>query len=107
MDRVLQWGISVHDSKLGTIAKTSAYLDHGIDIPPQASRVNGLTKQLLAEKSVDPKQAIGVLLQYLSKAGRVIAYNAPFDAGFLRAEASRLGVNMSCPTSSALWRMRC
>jgi DNA polymerase III epsilon subunit-like protein len=96
-DRLLQWGISVYNQSMGTISTASTYLNHDIDVPLQASRVNGLTKELLMEKGSDPGNAMGVLLQYLSKAGRVVAYNAPFDTGFLEAEAERFDIDIQIP----------
>ncbi len=65
-------------------------LNPGMPIPKEASEVHGIT-----DAQVKGQPTFGAILPQVVELlrGRVpVAYNAPFDRGFLRSEAARAGV---------------
>lgn len=68
-------------------------LNHNADISPQASRVNGYTREILERDGEDP---FAVYRDFAAYAGQlpVVAYNLPFDWDqVLRPEWQRLGLS--------------
>lgn len=67
-------------------------LNHNADISPQASRVNGYTREILERDGEDPRT---VYRDFAAYAGQlpIVAYNLPFDWGqVLLPEWQRLGL---------------
>ena len=80
IDRIAEIGAVKFDRK-GIIARFSTLVNPGIPMPAEAGRVNKISDEMLAGKP-----AIGeVLPDFLRfiKGSVVIAYNAPFDCGFI------------------------
>ncbi len=64
-------------------------VDPGVPIPDAASRVNGITDQMV--KSAPPiAEALSAFLRFLGQ-GTPVAHNATFDVGFLTADIHRTG----------------
>jgi len=64
-------------------------VDPGVPIPPVASRVNGITDQMV--KGTPPiEDALPAFLRFLGQ-GTPVAHNATFDVGFLAADIIRTG----------------
>lgn len=72
-------------------------IDCGIDIPPQATAVHGITTEHMKEHGMDAAQGIYEMLTVLQShftAGiPVVAYNAAYDFTILNREAKRYGHN--------------
>ena len=66
-----------------------ALIDPERDVPPEAARVHGFTREMLRGKPVFA-QALPGLLEFLGD-DPVVAHNAPFDFGFLDAEFALAG----------------
>lgn len=88
-DRVIEVAAVELVNMLPTGASFHRLVDPERDIPPEATRVHGFTRDDLAGK---PKfgAVAAELLAFLGDAP-VIAHNAPFDFGFLDAELLRCG----------------
>ena len=78
----------LHSRSTGA-GELSALVDPGIPIPPVASRVNGITDQMV--KGAPPiEDALPAFLRFLGQ-GTPVAHNAAFDVGFLAAEIHSKG----------------
>jgi len=68
----------------------------GIDIPPEASAVHGVTSDMARRDGQDPKVALAeiseTLSAYFKKGIPVVAFNAPYDFTILRNDLSRNGL---------------
>lgn len=68
-------------------------VDPGVEIPEAAARVHGITTEVArasgVQAAVGVSQIISHLLAMIDRGFPVVAYNAPFDLGLLRAEAAR------------------
>ena len=68
----------------------------GIDIPPEASAVHGVTSDMARRDGQDPKIALAeiseTLSAYFEKGIPVVAFNAPYDFTILRNDLSRNGL---------------
>ena len=87
LDRIAEIGAVKFDRK-GLIARFSTLVNPGIPMPPEAGRVNKITDEMLAGKP-----GIGeVMPDFLKfiKNTVIIAYNAPFDCGFVNASLKKL-----------------
>ena len=74
--------------KNGEIADTfSTFVDPEMPIPPENTKITGITDDMVAGAPKEP-QAIAEFLKFAGDAP-LIAHNASFDIGFLRAAAER------------------
>ncbi len=78
-------------------------LNHNADIPPEASRVNGYTREILERDGEPPIDVYQAFADYVD--GRpLVAYNLRYDLdNVLRPEWQRLGISpIGCPGFCAL-----
>ena len=67
-------------------------IDHGVEIPAQASRVNGLTKEILERDGEEPEEAYRQMRSYVEERP-ISAYNIAYDWDkVLVPEWKRLGI---------------
>jgi len=72
---------------------TRSWLVHpGIPVPEDAREVHGIGDEMLADAPSFPP-VYGEFLEFV-KGSVLLAHNAPFDVGFLRAEAVRRGASL-------------
>lgn len=88
-DRVIEIAALELENDLPTGRHFHCLIDPGRDIPPEATRVHGITAADLAGKP-DFAAIADALLAFLGD-GKLIAHNAAFDFGFLDAEFLRIG----------------
>lgn len=88
-DRVVEIGAVELENLIPTGRVFHSYFNPGRPIPPEATRVHGLTDEFLADKPLFAGAA-GPFLDFVATAPLII-HNAPFDMGFLNAELKRLG----------------
>ena len=88
-DRIVEIAAIELRSDLPTGRRFHHFVDPERDVPPDATRVHGLTREDLRGK---PRFAeiCDEFLDFLGDAP-LIAHNAPFDFGFVSAELARLG----------------
>lgn len=86
-NRVIEIGAIRFDAS-GIMARFSVLINPERPMPAEASRINGITDAMLADKPV----AAEVLTDFLSFIGNsiLVAHNAPFDISFMNEELSRL-----------------
>lgn len=89
-DRIVEIGCVEVINSISTGQTFHAYLDPERDIPEEAFRVHGLSRDFLAGK---PKFAeiAQSLVEFLDDA-RLVIHNAEFDMKFINAELGRCGV---------------
>ena len=67
-------------------------LNHGIDIPPEAARVNGYTREILERDGEAPESVYAAFADYAADRP-LVAYNLDYDLDrVLRPEWQRLGL---------------
>jgi DNA polymerase-3 subunit epsilon len=71
------------------VGELATLVDPGVGIPPQVVALTGITTALVTGAPRLP-QVLPTLLEFLG-GGVLVAHNAPFDAGFLRAACERHG----------------
>ena len=72
------------------VGELATLVDPGTGIPPQVVALTGITTALVTGAPRLP-QVLPSVLEFLT-GGVLVAHNAPFDAGFLRAACKRHGV---------------
>jgi len=89
-DRIVEIGAVAFSRGAGVEAEFAELVDPGIPIPRDASRVNGITDDMVRGRPA----VAGPLASFLAFLGDAlpVAHNAAFDVGFLAADAARLGL---------------
>jgi len=76
----------------------SSLVSPGRPIPPEAVAVHGITSERAAREGIALDHAIRETLRRLQAAAAsgipVVVYNAPFDLGFMKVRAARLGISL-------------
>lgn len=88
-DRVIEIGCLEMVNRRLTGRTLHLYLNPERDVHPDAFKVHGISREMLADKPLFAAVA-DELLAFVAEAELVI-HNAPFDLGFLDAELRRLG----------------
>lgn len=87
-DRVIEIGCVELINHLPTGNTFHAYINPQRDVPPGASKVNGLTTEFLLDKPLF-MQVVDPFLDFIQDSPLII-HNAAFDMGFMNAEFNRL-----------------
>ncbi|MDR1599598.1 MAG: PolC-type DNA polymerase III [Oscillospiraceae bacterium] len=98
-DRVVEIG-AVRSRGGMVVEEFSRMVNPGRPMPAAASRVNHITDAMLA--SAPPFEAIAEEFAAFLGSSPIAAHNAPFDAAFLRAELSRVGIEWKQPVVDTL-----
>ena len=88
--RVVEIGALELVHRVPTGSHWHSYINPERDMPADAYRVHELSEEFLSDKPRFAEVAAG-FLEYIGDAPLVI-HNAPFDAGFMNAELTRLGL---------------
>lgn len=95
-DRIVSAYVGVIDSS-GEIKGIDWLADPGIEIPPQASAVHGITTEVARAQGRPAGEVVAeiveVLRALLAQGVPVTIYNAPYDLTLLAREAARHGVD--------------
>jgi DNA polymerase-3 subunit epsilon len=75
-------------------------INTGTEIPEDATKVHGISNEIMAEQGLPAVQVLGelnlLIHQFVhDKGATVVAYNAPFDLSLLREDSRRAGVNFA------------
>ncbi len=89
LNRVVEAGAIRFDA-LGVSARFNSLINPKIPMPPEVTKVNGITDAMLA-KEPDAAKVIPDFIAFLGEAV-LIAHNAPFDVAFINEELARLGM---------------
>lgn len=87
--RIIELGGISFDAA-GIIARFNTLIQPGMPVPPEASRVNGITDAMLAGKPVFSDVAPDFLA--FAAESVLVAHNAGFDMAFMNAELARNGL---------------
>jgi DNA polymerase III subunit epsilon len=87
-DKIIEVGIIVHDGR-HELDRYESLIDPGISIPPQITRLTGITTDMVAGA---PKfHEVARRIVELTKDAVFVAHNVRFDYNFIREEFARLG----------------
>jgi len=102
-DRVIEIGaVALQGGRI--VAEFSTLIEVDCSIHWAAERVHGINRRMLRGQPAPP-QAWPAFLSFADDAP-LIAHNASFDAGFLRAELERLGLALRNPVRCSLQASR-
>ncbi|MEO6942523.1 MAG: exonuclease domain-containing protein [Terrimesophilobacter sp.] len=94
--RIVSANVSVLDAGGEIVERTDWLADPGVEIPPQASAVHGITTERAQREgraAVDVvAEIVSAITSILSRGLPLVVYNAPYDISLLRHEAVRHGV---------------
>jgi len=90
LDQIAEIGAVKFDNK-GLIARFSTLVNPGIPMPPEAGRINHISDEMLAGKP-EIEEILPEFLDFIENS-ILIAYNAPFDCGFINEKLR----TTSCP----------
>lgn len=78
------------------VEEWSTLINHDIDIPAEASRIHGITKEMCAEKGIPITQAIDKLVDMIFDTKVCVTHNGMrFDSAFLLEEFNRHGIQIN------------
>lgn len=88
-DRVIEVGVLTYKKGENKASGYSCLANPGTSIPSRITELTGITNEMVADKPMTG----AVIAEFLDAIGDkpVLAYNAKFDVGFLKAEAARIG----------------
>ncbi len=86
--RVVEAGAIRFDSR-GIIARFNVLINPGSPMPPEVSKINGITDDML-KKQPNAAAVIPDFMRFIGDSV-LIAHNAPFDVNFINEELARLG----------------
>ena len=90
-DRICEIGAVRLSASGAETASLDLLVNPGLPIRPEASRINGITDEMV--KDARPaEEALPELLAFLGDSV-IVAHNASFDLGFLKAAAERAGLS--------------
>jgi len=90
-DRILEVAaLKIRDGQV--VEKYEAILNHGIEIRPEVSAVNHLTKDICEKEGINPKEGMINLARMIVQTEKHVTHNGfKFDIPFLIEELLRLG----------------
>ena len=88
-NRVIEIGGIRFDSR-GIRSRFNVLIDPKFPIPPEVTRINGITDAMVAGQS-ESKKVLPDFLRFIGDTV-LIAHNAPFDINFINEELIRLGI---------------
>ena len=81
------------------------FLNHEVDVPPQAQAVHGYSRKFIQENGIRPHQAHSLFAEYAGGTP-LAAYNLPYDYDkVLMPEWKRLGLQTSIPRGFCVMRL--
>lgn len=90
--RIVQLAWMLLDDEFKLISNDSVYINSGVKIPPEATRINGITNTMIKEKGISPLEAYQKFLNEASRAKVLVSHNINFDLPILKSELYRNGL---------------
>ncbi len=87
-NRIIELG-GIRFDKKGILSRFNVLVQPGCSIPPEVSKINGITDDMLKGKP-EMSQVMPDFLRFIGDSV-LIAHNAPFDISFVNEELFRLG----------------
>lgn len=94
---VVQLGAKLHDENRNVIDEMDVIINWGCDIPAEATKIHGITKEIAEEKGVDPQFAITRFNEMCRKAHVVVGHNGGFDNQIYAVACARLEIGRVLP----------
>lgn len=89
--RIIQLAWMLLDDEFKVINNDSFYINPGVSVPPEATRVNGITTAMIRKEGITPKEAYAKFLNDANRAKVLVAHNADFDVNMIKSELYRNG----------------
>lgn len=89
--RIIQISWLLFDDKKKLIKEESMYVNPGVRIPAEATRINKITNKMIREKGILPEEALRKFIQDAENAEIIVAHNTEFDLPIIESELWRNG----------------
>lgn len=101
--RIVTAHVGVIDERGAVVERKDWIVDPGVDIPPGASAVHGITTERVRRFGRSPLEVVPEILSAIrsvfERGFPLVIYNAPYDLTLLAREAARIGVEpLELPT---------
>lgn len=94
-DKILEYGcIKVRGDKI--VDSLRIISKQNVTIPVEASRIHGITNEVLLKEGIDPKEACSKCMEFIGNDAVLGLNNIAFDFPFLETECNRFGITRPC-----------
>src|SRR5690348_7618922 len=94
-DEIVEVGAVLFDADIMEVVRVTGYLvKPKRPIPSEASKVNGITNEMLEKYGVESRAGLQAFLALAKHVDFYLAHNAPFDKSFLEAWCARENMPM-------------
>jgi len=90
--RIVQLSWLIADDKGEILAESDNIIQVDFDIPPEVSRIHGITNAIAAKKGLPITEVLQAFLDDIEKSDRLICHNVGFDLPVLQSELYRSGL---------------
>ena len=92
---IVQFSWIVYDIETMDMVKKEDYIIKlkNMSIPPQSTKIHGITNEIMNEKGVDLVQVLAKFYEDLYKADICVAHNMKFDKSMIMVESVRYNIN--------------
>ena len=92
---IVQFSWIVYDIETMDMLKKEDYIIKlkNMSIPPQSTKIHGITNEIMEEKGVDLVQVLGKFYEDLRRSDICVAHNMKFDKSMIMVESGRYNIN--------------
>lgn len=103
---VLQIAWILFDDERKLIDSGNFYLNQNVKIPADATRIHGITTEVMLEKGIEPSNVYANFKEAIDNTEYLIAHNIDFDVPIVNCEFLRNGVPWKFPKNRMLCTMK-
>lgn len=90
-DKILEHGcLRIKDGQV--IGELRLLVNHGVEIPAEATAIHGITKAMIDKEGIKPEDACRKVTEFLGNDIVLGLNNVPFDEPFLERECNKYGI---------------
>jgi DNA polymerase III epsilon subunit-like protein len=90
-DKVLEYGcLRVSNNQI--VGELRLLVNHGVEIPAEATAIHGITKAMIDKDGIKPEDACRKVTEFLGDDIVLGLNNVPFDYPFLEKQANKFGI---------------
>jgi len=90
---LVELAFELFDSEQGVMAAYSTLIIPDIPIPESATKVHGITDEMVQKFGVSPRVALSVFYHHMKQADRIVAHNIAFDYFVIQVNFDRVDIS--------------